>query len=69
VRAGLSQARVTGWDADDCQLAGHIADHHLSAISLMWAATGDKRLIADRIVSERRPPGKGGDASPARSPA
>jgi DUF1680 family protein len=44
----------TGWDADGRQLTGHIAGHHLSAVSLMWAATGDARFKqrADYIVSE-----------------
>lgn len=44
----------SGWDADGRQLTGHIAGHHLSAISLMWAATGDVRFKqrADYMVSE-----------------
>ncbi len=44
----------TGWDADGRQLTGHIAGHHLSAVSLMWAATGDSRFKdrADYIVGE-----------------
>ncbi len=56
VRAGLEpKARgCTGWDADGRQLTGHIAGHHLSAVSLMWAATGDPRFKerADYIVAE-----------------
>ncbi len=55
-RAGLPQKAegYTGWDADGRQLTGHIAGHHLSAVSLMWAATGDARFKqrADYIVSE-----------------
>ena len=55
-RANLPQKAegYTGWDADGRQLTGHIAGHHLSAISLMWAATGDVRFKqrADYIVSE-----------------
>ena len=55
-RAGLEPkaAGYTGWDADGRQLTGHIAGHHLSAVSLMWAATGDARYKerADYIVSE-----------------
>src|SRR4029453_5870709 len=45
---------LTGWDADGRQLTGHIAGHHLSAVSLMWAASGDTRFKqrADDIVSE-----------------
>ena len=44
----------TGWDADGRQLTGHIAGHYLSAVSLMFAATGDARFKqrADYIVSE-----------------
>jgi DUF1680 family protein len=55
-RAGLPQKAdgYTGWDADGRQLTGHIAGHHLSAVSLMYAATGDARFKqrADYIVSE-----------------
>jgi len=55
-RAGLPQKAegYTGWDADGRQLTGHIAGHHLSAVSLMWAATGDARFKqrADYLVSE-----------------
>jgi uncharacterized protein len=56
VRAGLEPKApgYTGWDADGRQLTGHIAGHHLSAVSLMWAATGDARFKerADYIVAE-----------------
>ncbi len=55
VRAGLEPKApgYTGWDADGRQLTGHIAGHHLSAVSLMWAATGDVRFKqrADVIVA------------------
>ena len=55
-RAGLPQKAegYTGWDADGRQLTGHIAGHHLSAVSLMYSATGDARFKqrADYIVSE-----------------
>ncbi len=55
-RASLPQKAegYAGWDADGRQLTGHIAGHHLSAVSLMWAATGDARFKqrADYIVSE-----------------
>jgi len=55
-RAGLTQKAegYTGWDADGRQLTGHIAGHHLSAVSLMYSATGDARFKqrADYIVSE-----------------
>jgi len=55
-RAGLPQKAdgYTGWDADGRQLTGHIAGHHLSAVSLMYAATGDARFKqrADYLVAE-----------------
>jgi len=55
-RAGLAQKAegYTGWDADGRQLTGHIAGHHLSAVSLMYSATGDARFRqrADYLVSE-----------------
>ncbi|MEZ5290902.1 MAG: glycoside hydrolase family 127 protein [Vicinamibacterales bacterium] len=55
VRAGLEPKApgLTGWDADGRQLTGHIAGHYLSAVSLMWAATGDARFKAraDTIVA------------------
>jgi len=44
-----------GWDAGTGkQLTGHIAGHYLSAVSLMWAATGDARFKerADYLVKE-----------------
>ena len=50
----LKAEGYTGWDADGRQLTGHIAGHHLSAVSLMYAATGDARFKqrADYLVSE-----------------
>ena len=33
-----------GWDGEGRQLTGHIAGHYLSAVSLMYAATGDPRF-------------------------
>lgn len=33
-----------GWDGPKRNLTGHIAGHYLSAVSLMWAATGDARF-------------------------
>ena len=55
-RAGLPQKAegYTGWDADGRQLTGHIAGHHLSAVSLMYSATGDARFKqrADYLVDE-----------------
>src|SRR6476469_1694511 len=55
-RAGLEPKAKPygGWDGDAKNLTGHIAGHYLSAVSLMWAATGDPRFKerADYIVSE-----------------
>jgi DUF1680 family protein len=55
-RAGL-QSKANGyggWDGGGRQLTGHVAGHYLSAVSLMWAATGDARFKerADYIVKE-----------------
>ena len=56
IRAGLQpKARgYGGWDGDGKNLTGHILGHYLSAISLMWAATGDARFKerVDYIVHE-----------------
>lgn len=56
VRAGLPQKAepLTGWDGGARNLTGHIAGHHLSAVSLMYKATGDERFKqrADYIVRE-----------------
>ncbi|NGO38096.1 hypothetical protein G4L39_01615 [Limisphaera ngatamarikiensis] len=43
-----------GWDGRGRQLSGHIAGHYLSAVSLMYAATGDERFKqrADYLVAE-----------------
>jgi len=45
-----------GWDGGGRNLTGHIAGHYLSAVSLMWAATGDARFKerADYIVKEMK---------------
>src|SRR5436190_17661595 len=55
-RAGLEpKARpYGGWDGDGKNLTGHVAGHYLSAVSLMYAATGDTRFKerADYIVKE-----------------
>src|SRR5262245_33570446 len=55
-RAGLEPKAqgYGGWDGDGRNLTGHIAGHYLSAVSLMYAATGDVRFKrrADYIVSE-----------------
>jgi hypothetical protein len=56
VRAGLPRKAEPygGWDGGGRNLTGHIAGHYLSAVSLMWAATGDPRFKqrADYIVAE-----------------
>ena len=55
-RAGLAPRAepYAGWDGDGRNLTGHIAGHYLSAVSLMWAATGDPRFKerADHVVRE-----------------
>jgi DUF1680 family protein len=58
-RAGLEPKAegYDGWDAvDSRQLTGHIAGHYLSAVSLMYAATGDERFKerSDYLVDEMR---------------
>lgn len=57
IRAGLKPKAegYGGWDAvDSRQLTGHIAGHYLSAVSLMYAATGNEEFKrrADYIVAE-----------------
>ena len=55
-RAGLQPKAKPygGWDGSGRQLTGHIAGHYLSAVSLMYAATGDVRFKqrADYIVGQ-----------------
>jgi DUF1680 family protein len=43
-----------GWDGPGRQLTGHIAGHYLSAVSMMYASTGDVRFKerADDMVSQ-----------------
>jgi uncharacterized protein len=57
-RAGLAPKAqgYGGWDGDGRNLTGHIAGHYLSAVSLMYAATGDGRFKqrADYIVREMK---------------
>ncbi|HYG36383.1 MAG TPA: beta-L-arabinofuranosidase domain-containing protein, partial [Clostridia bacterium] len=55
--AGLqpkAQKGYGGWDGEGRQLTGHIAGHYLSAVSYMYAATGDQRFKerADYLVRE-----------------
>ncbi|MCY4398307.1 MAG: glycoside hydrolase family 127 protein [Gemmatimonadetes bacterium] len=55
-RAGLTPKGEPygGWDGDGRNLTGHIAGHYLTAVSLMWAGTGDERFKerADYLVTE-----------------
>jgi DUF1680 family protein len=56
-RAGLepkAKEGYGGWDGEGRQLTGHIAGHYLSAVSMMYAATGDRRFKerADYMVAE-----------------
>jgi DUF1680 family protein len=57
-RAGLAPKAQPygGWDGDGKNLTGHIAGHYLSAVSLMYAATGDARFKAraDYIIGEMK---------------
>ena len=59
LRAGL-EAKAEGyggWDSvNGKQLTGHLAGHYLSAVSLMYAATGDPRFKerADYLVKEMK---------------
>lgn len=54
-RAGIATSATPygGWDGEGRNLTGHIAGHYLSAVSLMWAATGDARFRqrADALVA------------------
>ena len=57
IRAGLEPKAkgYGGWDSvEGKQLTGHIGGHYLSAVSLMYAATGDARFKerADYMVKE-----------------
>ena len=56
MRAGLTPKGdpYGGWDGGARNLTGHLAGHYLSAVSLMWAATGDARFKerADYLVRE-----------------
>src|SRR5262249_20678296 len=55
VNAGLPSAAkpLGGWEAPDVELRGHTTGHYLSALALMYAATGDARFKtrADQIVA------------------
>jgi hypothetical protein len=55
LRAGLPEKGQPygGWDGPGHNLTGHVAGHYLSAVSLMYAATGDVRFKqrADDVVT------------------
>src|SRR5204862_8033796 len=56
VNAGLpsSAKPLGGWEAPDVELRGHSVGHYLSALALMYAASGDARFKtrADLMVAE-----------------
>jgi len=56
VNAGLPSpaAPLGGWEAPDVELRGHTVGHYLSALALMYAASGDARFKAraDAMVAE-----------------
>jgi uncharacterized protein len=56
VTAGLpsSAQPLGGWEAPDVELRGHSVGHYLSAVSIMYASTGDTRFKdrADHVVAE-----------------
>jgi len=56
VTAGLpsSAQPLGGWEAPDVELRGHSVGHYLSAVSIMYASTGDARFkaSADSLVAE-----------------
>jgi DUF1680 family protein len=55
VNAGIASSAepLGGWEAPDCELRGHTMGHILSALSLMYASTGDKvyKQKADSLVT------------------
>jgi DUF1680 family protein len=56
VTAGLPSTAqpLGGWESPDTELRGHSAGHYLSAVSIMYASTGDDRFKAraDSLVTE-----------------
>jgi DUF1680 family protein len=56
VTAGLPSTAqpLGGWEAPDVELRGHAVGHYLSAVSIMYASTGDARFRqrADALVAE-----------------
>lgn len=66
-RAGLEPKAkgYDGWDGDGRNLTGHICGHYLSAVSIMYAATGDSRFkervayIVDQLEEVQQKNGNG----------
>lgn len=66
-RAGLEPKAkgYDGWDGDGRNLTGHICGHYLSAVSIMFAATGDSRFkervdyIVDQLEEVQKKNGNG----------
>src|SRR5262249_49473880 len=56
INAGLpsSATPLGGWEAPNVELRGHTVGHYLSALALIYAATGDARFKAraDAMVAE-----------------
>jgi DUF1680 family protein len=56
VTAGLPSTAqpLGGWEAPDVELRGHAVGHYLSAVSIMYASTGDEpfKQRADTLVAE-----------------
>ena len=56
VTAGLPSTAqpLGGWESPDTELRGHAVGHYLSAVSIMYASTGDERFKtrADGLVRE-----------------
>jgi len=56
VTAGLPSTAqpLGGWESPDTELRGHAVGHYLSAVSIMYASTGDERFKtkADSLVAE-----------------
>ena len=60
--AAEGASRTADGTAAGRNLTGHIAGHHLSAVSLMYRATGDARFKTARRLSRERAEGGAGQA-------
>ena len=49
----MTVKKLGGWESLDCELRGHTTGHFLSALSLMYAATGSEvfKLKGDSLVA------------------